>query len=253
MRALCVEALTVEYRQGEPVVSNVSFTVPAGEITALLGPNGSGKSTILKSIIGLQPSTGHIALGDIPLTQLAARERAQHIAYVPQKTALQSPLPVQRVVELGRYAHWSGLNGLTAEGARLVKEAMQQTEVDHLKMRPFTHLSGGEQQRVLLARAIASGAKTLVLDEPTSALDIYHSLRFRRLLSELKAAGYTVLAVLHDLLEAKETAHHGILLSRGEVVTSGPIDTVVAPEPLHAAYGVHATYRQSLRFALDPS
>lgn len=253
MTGLEVNDLTVTYGQDTTVVHNVSFEARPGRITALLGPNGSGKSTILKAVTGLIPSSGSVHLDTALISKLSPRERASVLAYVPQRSALTSPLRVKRVVELGRYAQWSSYGGLSSEGEAIVQQAMERTQVSQLSSRPFTELSGGEQQRVLLARAIATGAKTMVLDEPTSALDIYHSLQFRRLLHELRQDGFTILIVLHDLNEANETADDGVLLLNGHVLATGPIDHVIAPAPLYEAYQVHLSEERSLRFGLDPT
>jgi hypothetical protein len=137
------------------VLRGVDLQAPAGQTTALLGPNGAGKSTLLKAILGLVPSDGLIRLGQRPLTTLSATERAKTVAYVPQRSQLTAPLSVERVVELGRFAHRGVLQGATASDREAVARALRDAGVETLRDRAFPELSGGEQQRVLLARALA--------------------------------------------------------------------------------------------------
>ena len=251
MTNLKVQGLSAWHHRSKPVIHGISFTANAGKITAILGPNGAGKSTVLKAIVGLVPSAGSIKLNDSNIGELSAKERAKLIAYVPQRSSLRAGLRVQRVVELGRYAHWNRLNGIQTSDRDIVIRAMQQTQTAHLAERRFTELSGGEQQRVLLARAIATGAHALLLDEPTSALDVYHALLFRKLLRELRDDGYTILIVLHDLNEVMETADDSVLLTDGNVMLHGKTSEVITADAIFQAYQVRLSERASLGFELE--
>lgn len=235
---LVVEGLHAAHRPGRPVLRGVDLQAPAGQTTALLGPNGAGKSTLLKAILGLVPSEGRIRLGQRPITALSATERAKTVAYVPQRSQLTAPLSVERVVELGRFAHRGVLQGATARDRDAVAGALRDAGVEALRDRAFPELSGGEQQRVLLARALATEAPVLLLDEPTSALDVRQRLLMHGVLARLRAEGRTVLVVLHDLDEARAHADRAVLLQAGRVAAEGPVDEVVAAGPVGAVYGV---------------
>jgi iron complex transport system ATP-binding protein len=251
MSALEINGLSAWHHNSAPVLHDISFCAESGKITAILGPNGAGKSTVLKAVTGLVQCTGSIELNGSTVFDLNPKERAKRMAYVPQRSSLRAGLNVQRVVELGRYAHWEHLRGFRHTDREIVANAMKRARVAHLAERRFNQLSGGEQQRVLLARAIATGARTLLLDEPTSALDVYHSLIFRDLLKTLRDESYTVVIVLHDLNEAFDIADSAVLMAKGTVIDFGPITKVLSEESIFKAYRVRAIERPSLRFELE--
>jgi len=235
--ALSIAGLTV-HLGGRRVLRAVDVEVAHGEVFAVLGPNGAGKSTLLRAAAGLLRGEGVVRLDGVPLRDLERAERARRLAYVPQQSALQSPLSVRRVVAQGRYAFGRGLGGLSTEDTRRVDEAMEIADVGELARRPFTELSHGERRRVLLARAIATSARLILLDEPTAALDVAHTLAFFSLLRHLSSEGYGLLVVLHDLAHALEHADRALLLQRGEAVATGAVDAVVTPERVREVYGV---------------
>jgi iron complex transport system ATP-binding protein len=246
---LSVRGLRAGYRN-KNVLNEVSFEAPRGKVTALLGPNGSGKSTLLKSILGLVPSEGEMILDGAGLREMSPLERAQSIAYVPQRSLLTARLSVAEVVELGRFAH-RGPFALRSQSDHVaVEEAMITTEVCALRDRVFTELSGGERQRVLLARALATGAKTLLLDEPTSALDVRQVLRIHQVLRRLAEGGCCVLVVLHGLGEARQNADRAVLLSEGRVCQVGAVDKVLQREIIREIYGVELVEGGALSFTL---
>jgi iron complex transport system ATP-binding protein len=238
---LLVEGLTVRWQRGQaPVLQDLSFTAPAGSITVLLGPNGAGKSTALKAVLGLLPlADGTVRLAGRDGQTLTSRERARLCAYVPQHSALEAPLPVREVVAQGRYAHARGPFSPPgpAELAQ-VESAMARTDTLALAGRPFTGLSYGERRRVLLARALASGAAVLLLDEPTAALDVGHALALLEVLRDVARAGTAVVVVLHQLQEAAALADHAVLLAGGRCVRRGPAAEVIAAQPVREVYGV---------------
>ncbi|MCK6504035.1 ABC transporter ATP-binding protein [Myxococcota bacterium] len=237
-QGLVVSGLTAGHRPRTPVVHDVSFEAPRGRVTALLGPNGAGKSTLLKSVLGLLPHEGHLRLGDTDLGALAPRDRARHLAYVPQRTLLTARLSVRAVVELGRFVHRGPLGSLQRADHRAVDAAMEVARVAELRDRPFPELSGGEQQRVVLARALATGARCLLLDEPTAALDVRQVLHLHEALARLAEDDHTIVVVLHDLAEARQHAHHAVLLHEGRLHARGPVDRIIAPRTVREVYGV---------------
>ena len=238
-QALLVEQMSVS-RGGRPVLQQLSFSAAAGSITVLLGPNGAGKSTALKGILGLLPYAGQVKLGGQPAARLEPRARARLVAYVPQHSSLDAPLPVRDVVAQGRFAHER--DNPFARPSRseraAVEQALAQTDLQPLADRPFTTLSYGERRRVLLARALATGAPLLLLDEPTAALDVGHALRLLATLRQIARAGTAVVMVLHQLQEAAAVADQALLLAAGRTVVQGPVDQVIAPGPVRSVYGV---------------
>ncbi len=248
-----IRARGVRVRRGaREVLRGVDLDARAGEVTSVLGPNGAGKSTLLRALAGLLPCEGEIEVGGAALLGLSPRARAQTIAYVPQRTQLQSALPVAAVVAQGRYAHTGGLGRPGGADRRAIASALARTGLEALADRAFDRLSTGEQRRVLLARALATGAPTLLLDEPTEALDVGHSLALHALLRSLAEDGRTVVAVLHGLDDARRHTDRAILLQDGAVVAAGPSDEVVSAAPVREVYGVTLREREGLAFALAP-
>jgi iron complex transport system ATP-binding protein len=248
-QGLSIQNLSAGY--GKTLVfQGVGFEAPRGQITALLGPNGSGKSTLLKSVLGLMPSEGRLRLDGEDLRALSPLQRAQSIAYVPQRTVLSARLSVEEVVDLGRFAHRGPFSLRSQEDALAVEDALSRAGVGALRERIFTELSGGERQRVLLARALATGAKTLLLDEPTSALDVRQVLTIHRVLRELAQDGCCIVVVLHGLAEARKNSDRAVLLSRGAVVQEGLVDDVLQADSIRSVYGVELVEGGALGFCL---
>jgi iron complex transport system ATP-binding protein len=241
---LAASGLTVE-RGGRTILEDIDFTAPAASISVLLGPNGAGKSTLLKAVLGFLPYRGQVQLLGHETRSLDPRTRARLCSYVPQHSALEAPLPVREVVEQGRFPHATGgpFAARTPADLAAVAAAMEQTDVAALADRAFTTLSYGERRRVLLARALATGAPLLLLDEPTAALDVGHALALFEALRAVARAGAAVVVVLHQLQEAAAIAEHALLLSAGRRVLAGPAAEVIAPAPVRAVYGVEMVPR----------
>jgi iron complex transport system ATP-binding protein len=230
-----------------PVVDGVSMHAAAGRITALVGPNGAGKSSLLKAVLGLLPSSGGMRFADADLRKLDAAHRALLVAYVPQRSVLQAALPVSAVVAAGRFAHtgWMG-----SHDHRPVQAALAAVDGLHLADRPFNALSAGEQQRVLVARALATGAPCILMDEPTSALDVGHALVIYALARRLADEGRCVVLVLHNLDDARRVADHLILMHRGRVLAAGHASTVLGSDPLAEAFHVAPVPGGAMGFTL---
>jgi iron complex transport system ATP-binding protein len=238
--ALELDAIGVR-RGGRDTLRGVTLSVAAGEVLAVIGPNGSGKSTLAMAAAGLLPlAAGAVGIGGRAAHGLAPRERALMVSYVPQRSELQAPLAVREVVAMGRYARGDagGLGRPAPSAAEAIARALAAVDAVGLVDRAFTELSGGEAQRVVLARALATEAPVLVLDEPTSALDVAHRLAFSALLRALAGAGKAVLVALHDLTEARAVADRAALLKDGTLLRLGPVAEVIAPGPVREAYGV---------------
>lgn len=251
--ALVVDGLTIRHG-ARTVLDAVSFTATAGQVTALIGPNGAGKSTLITSALGLVPSDhGRVRLLGQDLLAMDRRARARLVGYVPQRSRLIAPLLVRDVVAHGRYALGGGLSGLLGANRSAVDEALLAVDGMGLATRRFNELSAGEAQRVLVARALAGGAQTLLLDEPTAALDIGHALSLLALLRRLASKGCIVLVALHQLDEVRRVADHAVLLHAGRVTITGSPDTVLASPQLTAAFGVETDPAGALAFRLAPS
>jgi iron complex transport system ATP-binding protein len=236
---------------GRTVLWDVDLDARPGEVLALLGPNGAGKSTLLKALAGLLPYHGSIEIDGVEVASLSPKSRAKRVSYVPQRSQLRSALSVEEVVALGRYVHGGGFGGMSKRDREAVESALVTTHVDSLHDRIFTQLSVGEQQRVLLARALASNAPILLLDEPTAALDVGEGLSVLRLIRALAARRHTIVVVLHDLADARTTTDEALLLKDGRVVKRGKTKDVVSSEPIFAAYGVRLIENARIGFEAD--
>lgn len=232
-----VQGLNCGY-PGRLVLDGVEFEAQPGEIIALLGPNGSGKSTLLKTLCGtLKPLNGAVTLHGSDLHQLRARELAQHVGFVPQEEQTPFDFTALQMAMMGRLAYSEGLFE-NRRDLEITQSAMEQTDCWQFANRLYGQLSGGEQQRVLMARALAQEPEVLLLDEPNSHLDVRHLLDFQTLLQNLASSGKLILVALHDLNLASMFAGRGLILNRGEVVLDGPMWDVMQSQKLESTYGV---------------
>lgn len=247
--ALRAQGVSVERAQRR-VLTDFALEAREGSVYALCGPNGAGKSSALKALAGLWPCRGRLELFGTSLAALPRRERARQLAYVPQQSLLQSGIALRRVVAQGRYAHDTAWPGRRKDHSA-VERALSATDLTALAERPWNELSGGEQRRVLLARALATEAKVIVLDEPTAALDVAHALRFLELLRELARQGRCVIAALHDLEQVRRYADCALLLDRGRLIASGPTAEVIGAENVRRVYGVELVPGGALGYRLS--
>ncbi len=223
-----------------PVVRDVSFSLNKGEVFALIGPNGAGKSTLLKAISGVLPTlSGSVWVNGKNITSLSERARARKLAVVPQARSLPAGFTVYQTILMGRtaYLDWFGSPG--AKDDALVRSAMEQARISHLEKRHVDTLSGGEQQRVLLARALAQDTPALLLDEPTTHLDLQHQAGLLNLVRELACErDLCVFVVLHDLNWASLYADRVGLLLNGQLHSVGTPDNVLTSELLSFVYQI---------------
>jgi iron complex transport system ATP-binding protein len=204
----------------EPVLSDITLSLAAGECVAIVGPNGSGKSTLLKTIAGLvTPTAGTIALDG--RGTISPRERARAVAYSRHDDAAEWPLTVGQTVRLGRAPHRGWVMPFTADDDAIAADVMQKCGIADFADRPVDRLSDGERQRVTLARALAQQPKLLLLDEPTANLDLKYQVELLSLVKGWASCGLAVAAAIHDLTLAAGWADRVVLLKRGRVVASG--------------------------------
>jgi iron complex transport system ATP-binding protein len=236
--ALRFEDVRVRYpRTDRPALDGVSLDAPAGRVTAVVGPNGSGKSTLVRALLGRAPLLdGRVLVGGVDARTLSARERARAVAVVPQREEPVFPLRVRDYVGLGRLPHGGRWGGPSARDAESVARALHDAGVGEFAERMTDALSGGEWQRVRLARALAQDAGTLVLDEPTTFLDVAHEMALFELADRAARDGRAVLLVSHTLNLVARFAAHVVLLHHGRVAAAGTPDAVMDGPTLERVY-----------------
>jgi ABC-type cobalamin/Fe3+-siderophores transport system ATPase subunit len=238
---------------GRWVVDGVDFEADFGQTSAIVGPNGSGKTSLLRALAGLVDFAGRITHGGDEVQRMKPAERAQRVAYLPQTSSLNAMLSVRQVVALGRYASHPGLMATTRRDDALIDQALARTQISELAERAYPRLSGGQQRLVLLARALATGASTLLLDEPTASLDLKHALTLFELLGGLARDGYCIILVLHDLDDVQRHAEQALLLDQGRVRGRGAPAASQFLQAAESTYGVTLVTGDRLGFRLRPS
>ncbi len=222
------------------VLQNVSLDINAGDVVAVIGPNGAGKSSLLKTLAGLlAPTRGALTLNGAAHSNIAASDRALEIAFLPQHRAIHWPMPVRAIVGLGRLPHQATGRTTEARDARAIDAAMAAMDVTQFADRAVLALSGGEQARVLMARALAQEPKLLLADEPTSVLDLSHQFALGAVLRARAAAGTACLVALHDLSLAARVADRIVMMAAGQIVADGVPADVLTPARILSVYGVH--------------
>ena len=239
MVTIATAGLSVSFG-GTCVLDRIDVTLSPGALIGVIGPNGAGKSTFARALLGLVPSSGEVRIDGDDLTALPRAAIARRIAYLPQSYAVHWPLSVERLVGLGRLPHLAPFSTIGDGDREAIAAAMRATDTLHLADRIVTELSGGERARVMLARALATGAGALIADEPLTALDPGHQLEIMALLAGQAAAGALVLVVLHDLSIAARFCDRLLLLDAGRLVADGPPGAVLTDDALAATYRITA-------------
>jgi iron complex transport system ATP-binding protein len=224
----------------EEILKGLSFKIESGNVTALLGPNGSGKTTLFKCISGLwRQQKGSIMCNGMDMGPLSPERRAKTFAVVPQDHEPPFPYSVFDVALMGRASHVSLFSSPSKEDRRKTGEAMEIVGISHLSDRPYTKISGGERQLVLIARALAQEAPLMILDEPTSHLDFRNQvLILKKIRAIVKQKGLTALVTLHDPNHASLFSDRIVMLNAGKVIADGPPSEIISQESLKALYGV---------------
>jgi iron complex transport system ATP-binding protein len=236
MNTLVVEHCCVRYGK-KTVVDDVSLHAQPGAFIAVIGPNGAGKSTLLRAIAGLVPLvSGTIAVDGTSITALSPQQRAHRIAMVPQQTHMPTGFSVREVVAMARYAFRPWYVAQKAEDEAIIDAALRDCEIIEYADSAAAHLSGGEQQRVAVARAIAQQTNVLILDEPTAHLDLHHQAAILRIAQVLSQRGVLVIAAMHDLNLAAASASHILLLHHGRTVAQGTPVEVLQQAVLERVY-----------------
>jgi iron complex transport system ATP-binding protein len=226
----------------KPVLNNVHTRADAGDFVGLVGPNGAGKSCLLKTIAGLiKKSDGKLGLDGRDLDTFPAKARAKSIAYLAQDRSAAWPMQVRDLVSLGRAPYRGPLGQISTAGALAIDNAIRAARVEDLIERRFDHLSGGEQARVHLARALAVNAPVLLADEPVASLDPYYQLSIMQTLYAEAAQGKIVIASLHDLGLARQFCSHIWVLHQGKLVQDTTARAALDPQVLESVFGVRRT------------
>ncbi|MBA3657289.1 MAG: ABC transporter ATP-binding protein [Gemmatimonadaceae bacterium] len=222
---------------GRRAVDGVTFDAFPGEVTAVVGPNGSGKSTLVRAMLGrIELSQGKITINENDIRSMSAHDIATAVAILPQREDPVFPLTVEEYVGLGRYPRLGLWRNASSRDAEAVEGAMQRAEVESFAARKTDQLSGGEWQRVRIARALAQESRAIVLDEPTTYLDISHEMALFELLGSLATEGLAVLVVSHELNLVSRFASRIVLLREGKLAASGTAEDVMKPEILERVF-----------------
>ncbi|MEE8301671.1 MAG: ABC transporter ATP-binding protein [Candidatus Tectomicrobia bacterium] len=239
MQPLEAQGLTCSYDQ-HVVLRDLELSFHAGEILVLIGPNGAGKTTLLRALARLmRPQTGTVLLAGQDAWQLSPGTVARRLAMASQQENVHWPVTVEQAVALGRAPHRGWLLPYSRQDRHIIEQALSQTGLQALRHRLMTTLSGGEQRRVILARALAQQPQVLLLDEPTAHLDLKYQAEVLDLVQRLAhEEGLTIAIALHDLNQAALCAHRIALLADGSLVALGRPDDVLTPDRLAQAYGV---------------
>ena len=232
------DGVVVRYpRSDRAAVDGVSFEVPRGSITAIAGPNGSGKSTLVRALLGRVPmSAGTITVDGADSARLDRRELARRVAVVSQREEPAFPLAVRDYIALGRHPHTHLWSAVDPAGTTAIDRAIVEAEVQPFVGRTTDELSGGEWQRVRIARALAQEARALVLDEPTTYLDIAHEMAAFELLDALARRDHAILVVSHQLNLVARFAQRVVLLHQGQVAAAGSPADVMRGDVLERVY-----------------
>lgn len=232
---------------GKPVLNDLSLAADRGLLTGVIGPNGSGKSTLIKAVSGLLSlNSGEIYLGGRRLCGYTPRALACYLAVLAQDIHIEFEFTVGEIVAMGRHPFLGRVQREGPSDKEITERAMAETDTLHLADRPVTTISGGERQRVLLARALAQQAELLLLDEPTSHLDIRHQVETARLLRHLAAEkAIAVLGVFHDLNLAARICDRLLLLHDGHALAWGTPEEVLTPDNIYRAFGIRAVVGHS--------
>lgn len=238
MTLLALENLSAS-RGARRVLDDITLTIGAGEFVGLLGPNGAGKTTLMRTALGLMQAQGH--------SNLAAMERharARHVAWLPQNREIAWPVSVEQIVTLGRSPHLAPGQQPGPNDRSAIDNALARMGLSDFRHRIATRLSGGEQARVLIARALAQETPLLLADEPAAGLDPANQIALMNLLAETAAGGRSVVAAMHDLGLAVRHCNRLLVLDHGHLVADGPPDAVLTPSLLAGTFHISAHYRQ---------
>ena len=233
--SLVIEQLDYVHKN-KKILNAINLNFKRGKIYALLGPNGAGKSTLLKTIAGIwKPSQGRVLWQEKDLTQQSRLTLSQLITFIPQNPLLYFDFTVSQMVGMGCYSY----NYSAQKEKAVIEDKLKQVNAWYLKDRLLSQLSGGEKQRVYIARALAAEAAILTLDEPTAWLDVRYQLEIWKLLRNLAQKGQLIIVAVHDLVAVKQFCDEVVLLKQGHCVGQGPYTEIITPHRLQEVFEVN--------------
>ena len=243
---LHVSNLSAGYGNGD-IISDISFSLEQGEFIAVLGPNGSGKSTLIKALQGLLKNVqGTVEVDKKDVFTSTAQQIAKQIAYVPQRSSLSFEFSVMEIVHMGRYVYQGRWEKATSKDEASITDIMELTEIHHLQHKKIAHLSGGEQQRVFIARALAQDTPLLFLDEPSSHLDISYQVEIYRILKRLqKEKGKTILAAEHNINLVIPYSQRLMFLKEGKIFAQGPPEKLITKSYIQDVFRADVDIRKN--------
>lgn len=223
---------------GDPVLQGISFSVPKGQFIGIAGPNGAGKSTLLRVLAGLmEPTAGETLLWTQPLTTCSRTYLAQQVAVIFHDFSCPYEFTVADLVAMGRNPFLSRWKSLSRQDHAIIQEAIELTDINHLRHRSFFELSGGERQRTIIAKALAQQPSLLLLDEPSAHLDMHHQINVFNILRRLnREKGVTILCVTHDLTLAAQYVSRLLLLHQGILIADGPPMDIISREHIEKVF-----------------
>ncbi|MFW5790916.1 MAG: ABC transporter ATP-binding protein [Bacillota bacterium] len=241
---MIVEAENISYKYGQlQALKNLDFQVEPGELLGVIGPNGSGKTTLIKNITGILKSDGQVYFNNkkVSLSNLARKDIARKIGVVPQRSQLKGDFTVREVIEMGRYPYQAKFKKTDKAGREVVDDIIDKLDLNKFTERLTGELSGGEFQKVLVARALAQEPEILIFDEATSHLDINHSIDIFKIAKELiKQNELTVIAIIHDLNLAAQFCDRIMVLNKGEKISIGRPEEIITEEMLAKIFNLEA-------------
>ena len=251
MPILNVMNLSAGYGDGD-VISDISFSLEQGEFFAVLGPNGSGKSTLIKALQGLlKNARGSVEVGSKNVFTLTAPHIAKKIAYVPQRSSMSFEFSVLEIIQMGRYVHQGRLQNATSLDEAAVRDVLELTEVHHLQHKKIAHLSGGEQQRVFIARALAQDTPLLFLDEPSSHLDISYQVEIYQILKRLQEEkGKTILTTEHNINLVIPYTQRLMFLKEGQIFALGSPEKLITKSTILEVFRADVDIRENVHSGL---
>lgn len=235
-----IEVENLQFGYNEKIIDNISFKIEEGKFVSLIGPNGSGKSTIIKLLNHLYPPwQGRILIDNEDINSFSKKELARKISLVPQNTLIEYEFTVEDIVLMGRYPYKKRFERYNEEDYEIAYHALKATNTFHIKDKIITEISGGERQRVIIAKALAQETPIILLDEPTAHLDINHQMEILNLLRRLnKEKKTTIIIAIHDINLASRFSDEIIILSMGKIIDNGIPENVITKENMEKVYSV---------------